>query len=326
MITIGIDVSKEKLDLFWIKDVDTRKGKSKIFKNHSSDFPLLIDWATKNTQVSVDQLQFVMEATGIYHEALAYALHQSGARVSVVNPAKIKSHARSLGVRTKTDKKDSLVIAHYGATMQPMAWCPEPPEIRELKALISRFHAVDKDLRRELNRLEKVHITQVSVVVCASIETMVATLKEQKKLLEKQIQDHIDNYPTLKKDQDLLLSIPSIGSVTSVLMLSVIRSRGFRQASQCSAFLGLNPIQHDSGKTVRCKPRLSKVGDAQVRAKLYMAAIVAIKHNPDIKKQYERLLRNGKSKMAALCAAMRKLVQICFGVLKHQSEYQPQSL
>jgi len=111
-------------------------------------------------------------------------------------------------------------------------------------------------------------------------------------------------------------------------MLSVIRSRTFNSASQCAAYLGLNPIQHESGTSVRRKARLSKAGDARVRAKLYMAAVVCIQqqHNPDIKRQYERLIKKGKAKMSALGAAMRKLVHICFGVLKHQTLYQVQAV
>ncbi|MCB1731662.1 MAG: IS110 family transposase, partial [Halieaceae bacterium] len=93
---------------------------------------------------------------------------------------------------------------------------------------------------------------------------------------------------------------------------------------QCAAFLGLVPIEKQSGTSVYSPARLSKQGSGRIRAKLYMAAIVSTRWNPDIREQYQRLLRNGKCRMAALGAAMRKLVQICFGVLKHQVPYEPQ--
>ena len=118
-------------------------------------------------------------------------------------------------------------------------------------------------------------------------------------------------------------SIKAVGPVTSRLMLSVIPSRPFKKASQVAAYLGLVPVLYESG-TFKGRSHLSKRGPANIRAKLYMAAVVAIKHNPDIKAQYERLLLNGKTKMQAIGAAMRKLVQICFGVVKHQREYQSQ--
>ncbi len=120
-----------------------------------------------------------------------------------------------------------------------------------------------------------------------------------------------------------MASIPGVGAVISRIMLSLIHSRSFTQARQVSAFVGLVPRIQESGQW-KGRSRLSKQGPARIRAKLYMAAIVCAQWNPDIKAQYQRLLANGKSKMQALGAAMRKLVQICFGVVKHQSQYRPQ--
>ncbi len=147
-------------------------------------------------------------------------------------------------------------------------------------------------------------------------------LKVERKRLENLINQHLNQHPNLKKDRALLESIPGIGPILSRLMIAVIRSRHFTAAPQCAAFVGVVPVQFESGSSVRGRSRLSKAGNANIRAKLYMAAVVAIQHNPDIKQQYERLLKNGKSKMSAIGAAMRKLVQICFGVLKHQTPYQ----
>ncbi len=324
MITIGIDVSKAKIDCLWLRDVTTAKVKSKVFKNCADGHSELRQWATKNTKTTLENIHFIMEATGIYHEALAYSLYDAGAKVSVANPAQISSYAKSFGVRSKTDKKDSMVIARFGVTQQPRLWQPEPSEIRTLKALISRYEAVSKDIQREENRLEKATVGLVSDEILISIETILIQLKIEKKRLEDLINKHLNKHPNLKKDQALLESIPGIGPIVSRLMISVIRSREFVAAPQCAAFLGLVPVQYESGSSVRGRSRLSKAGNASIRAKLYMAAIVAIQHNPDIKQQYERLLKNGKSKMSALGAAMRKLVQICFGVLKHQTPYQSQ--
>ncbi|MDT8370858.1 MAG: IS110 family transposase [Gammaproteobacteria bacterium] len=322
MMTIGIDVSKDKIDCAWLRDSEIGKVKTKVLKNNSEGFKELIQWAEKNTKHPITDIHFVMEATGIYHEALAYALH--GAVVSVINPAYIHNYAKSQGSRIKTDKKDSITIAHYGATHTCAPWQPEPSEIRQLKALLSRYESIDKDLQREGNRLEKAEITVASIDVIDSIKTMLKELGKEKQRIKKLIDDHIDRNPQLKNDRALLESIPAVGSVLSQHMLALIYSRHFATAKQCSAFIGLNPVMHEPRTSVRGRSRLSKVGDPKIRAKLYMASVVAIQHNPDIKQQYERLLKNGKSKMAALGAAMRKLVQICFGVLKHQISYQPQ--
>lgn len=324
METIGIDISKDKLDVLWLRDIASKKVKTKVFKNNKTGHQELLNRLLKTTGKPITDIRCVMEATGIYHEALAYILYEAGLQVCVANPAKVKAHGNSLGVRYKTDKKDSYVIAHYGITMSPQPWQPESVEIRELKALIARHQAIEKDLQRELNRLEKAQFTQVCSVVEASIVQMAEELKKQKAYLEKQIDEHIDQHPDLKKDRCLLESIDGVGSVISMLMLAMLRSREFSSARQCAAFVGLNPVQYESGSSVKRCSRLSKAGDPKLRAKLYMAAVVATRCNPDVKRQYERLLKTGKSKMCALGAAMRKLVHICFGVLKHQVEFQPQ--
>lgn len=326
MNIIGIDISKDKFDVAWLKDPETNKVKNKHFANTTKGHQALMNWAAQNTECPIESIHFIMEATGIYHEALAYALFKAGANVSVVNPAQIKHYAKSLGTRTKTDKKDSQVIARFGARQQPCLWQPEADEIRILRALIARLEALEKDILRENNRLEKADITGTSDEVCASIHTVLSQLKKERQHMEDLINQLIDQNPGLKQDRQLLESIPGVGPVVSRLMLAVIHSRAFESAPQCAAYLGLVPIQNESGRSVLGKSRLSKAGDSKIRAKLYMAAVVCTQHNPDIKRQYERLLANGKVKMSALCAAMRKLVHICFGVLKHQKPYQQQSL
>ena len=149
---------------------------------------------------------------------------------------------------------------------------------------------------------------------------MIEIQEAERQRMEEKINDHIDRHPDLKNDLRLLRTIPGIGPVVSRVMLSVIRSRTFNTASECAAFLGVIPKLKESG-VFRGRASLSKKGPPKVRAKLYMAAIVASQHNPGIKAQKERLLKNGKNKMQALGAAMRKLVHQCFGVLKHQTEY-----
>ena len=326
MKIIGIDVSKAKLDCAWLGDKEPCKVKHKVFSNTAQDHAALIAWAQQQTAAAIGALQFVMEATGIYHEALAYALHHAGARVSVVNPAHMREYAKSQGTRSKTDKKDSVVIARFGLTQQPRLWQPEPAEIRVLKALISRLEAVEQDIQREKNRLEKAQTADTAEEVTVSIQRILTQLKKEKKRLEDVIHQHREGHPQLKHDRQLLESIPSVGPVIARRRVALIRSRHFESASQCAAFVGLIPVLHESGARVRGRAHLSKTGHAALRAKLYMAAIVAIQHNPDIKRQYQRLLKHGKAKMSALGAAMRKLVQICFGVLKHQQPYQARAV
>jgi transposase len=323
MNTIGIDVSKAKLDCAWLKEQD--KVKTKAVTNKLTGWQELLDWSLKNTGLAIAELHFIMEATGVYHEQLATFLTDAGAKVSVVNPAQVKFYAQSLGVRSKNDKKDSVVLARYGLKESPKLWQPEALEIRTLKALLARFDGIEKDLQREKNRQEKALISLAPKEVISSLSLIIEQLTSEQQRLEKLIEDHINKHDKLRENKALLESIPAVGKVIATRMLMVIGSRQFDDAHQCAAYLGLVPVQHESGSSVKGRAKLSKAGNPIIRGKLYMAAVVAIRSNPDIKAQYERLTSKGKSKMSALGAAMRKLVQICFGVLKHQQPYQPQS-
>ena len=318
---IGIDVSKNKLDIAWLKDTDKLKFKTKVLKNDHSDYAILIDWLSANLADDLKDIHVTLEATGVYHENIAYYLFDKGLKVSIINPAYIKSYGASLGSRNKTDKKDSVLLARYAHSAKPKLWTPPPAEARHLKSLLSRSYALQEDLQRELNRLEKANATDTAPVVTASIKQMIASLQEAIAKLNNDIDDHIDRHPNLKQDQDLLQTIKGVGPVVSKQMVSLMHNKQFSQASQMAAFLGLVPKHHESG-LFKGKSRLAKNGSSAIRAKLYMPALVAIKHNPDVKAQYERLLANGKCKMQAVCAAMRKLVHICFGVIKHQQPYQ----
>lgn len=320
---VGIDVSKAKLDCLWLREVQARKVKTKVLGNDDKGHRDLMGWLTKNTASEPGQIRVVMEATGIYHEKLALALYAHGFQVCVVNPAQIKAYGQSLGNTHKTDKRDSLIIALYGASNQPALWQPEPRHVRELKALIARLEALEVDFRRESNRLEKAQFSNSSATVIESIRLMLKELEKEKRRIEQQIDDHIDQNPTLKKDKKLLETIPGIGPVMSRLMLSVLHSRNFRTAKQLAAYLGVIPVLVESG-VFKGRSALSKRGPSSIRAKLYMAAVSATQWNPDISQMKQRLLDRGKTKMQALGAAMRKLVHICFGVVHNQTEYSPQ--
>jgi len=323
MISIGIDVSKNKLDCLWLRDISKEKVKTKVFKNNQADFKLLSQWLLKITEAGPEQLHITLEATGVYHESIALHLYEEGFQVSVVNPARPKEFAKALGVTHKTDKADSLLLAKFGYHMTPDLWKPDSPQIRKLKALVKRIEAIEKDIQRELNRKEQAEIAADGSLVIESIKIMITSLTDEKDRLLQELDQHIDDDPTLKNDRALLESIPGVGEVVSRVMLCVLSSKRFDKASSVSAYLGLIPRIRESG-TLKGRSTLSKVGPARVRAKIYMAAVVAKQHNPDVKALYDRLKKNGKTHMQALGAAMRKLTQICFGVLKHQNIYKPQ--
>ena len=321
----GIDVSKEKFDIGWLRDVKTGKKKTKVFKNTRAGHQQVQDWLLNNLKVPAQDIVITLEPTGVYHEALMYFLHDCGFQVLLVNPGKARKYAESLNQIHKTDKLDAVTLAWYGHAQQHKLtlWQPEAPEIRELKVMIRRLDALEKDLQREQNRQEAAQVSLSSDRVAQSLKDMIETLKAEIERLQQDIDNHIDRFPELKRNRQLLQSIKGIGTVMSRELVYLFASKRFKSAKQAAAYIGLIPKLRESGK-LKGRTMLSKIGSARLRAKLYMAAVCASTHNPDIKAQKARLLKAGKVKMQALGAAMRKLIQICFGVIKHQCEYQPQ--
>lgn len=322
MIYLGIDVSKAKLDCSLLLDPEGTRRKSKSVDNSKNGVSHLLAWAAKQG-AALSELHAILEGTGVYHEQAALALADAGVRTSIVNPAHIRDFARGLAIRTKTDGVDSLVLARYGARVRPAPWVPPPTEARVLQALLARREALNQDLQRELNRQEKADATDTPERIRHSIQESITFLHQQLKKLQGDIDDHIDRHPELKDDLRLLTSIPAIGPQSGSQLLSLMHRHHFESAEQLAAYLGLVPVERQSGSSLHGRARLSKTGPARVRAVLYMAAVVAIRHNPHVKALYERLLSKGKAKMAALGAAMRKLVHLCFGVLKTRTPYQP---
>lgn len=317
---LGMDVAKAKLDCLLLSE-DGDKGKSKSVANNRAGIADFLVWIGKQ-HISSNELHVVMEGTGVYHEQAALALADAGVTVSIINPAQVKDFGRGLAVRTKTDGMDSYVLARYGALLKPAAWTPPAPEARMLQALIARREAIAQDLQRERNRQEKADATDTPILIRKSLADSIEFLSKQLIQLQQDIDQHIDRHPGLKNDLTLLQSIPAVGPQVGSNMLAVIHAHNFASAEQLAAYLGLVPIERQSGSSVLGRARLSKAGPAKVRAVLYMAAVVATRCNPHVKAVYERLLARGKSKMSALGAAMRKLVHLCFGVLKTRQPYQ----
>ena len=321
MFYLGMDVAKAKLDCCLLLDEASGRRKTKVVSNAKSGIVDLLAWVAKQN-VSPGALHVVMEATGVYHEQAAMALADAGITVSIVNPAQVKDFGRGLAVRTKTDGVDSFVLARYGALLKPVAWTPPAPEARMLQALLSRREAITQDLQRERNRQEKADATDTPDRIRQSLSDSIEFLVKQLAELQRDIDQHIDRHPTLKDDMTLLQSIPAVGPQVGGNLLSVMHSHEFNSAEQLAAYLGLVPVERQSGSSVMGRAKLSKAGPARIRAVLYMAAVVATRHNPHVKAVYDRLLARGKSKMSALGAAMRKLVHLCFGVLKTRKPYQ----
>jgi transposase len=315
--TLGIDIAKLKFNVCLIQHGG--KPKHKVFPNTATGFEQLLDWLAKQ---SVERVHACLEATGTYGEALSLSLHQAGNIVSVVNPAAIKAFAQSRLSRTKTDRVDAELIARFCEAQAPPVWTPLPQEVRELQALVRRLESLVEMRVAEENRLS----SGVTVgAVRQSLEEHLSYLNEQIKRCEELIRDHINNHPGLKRQSQLLDSIPGIAQSTAARLLAEITDITlYGRARQVAAYAGLVPRERQSGTSVRGRTRLSKIGNARLRRALYFPAITALRCSPFFQAWAEGLRRRGKCKMSVICAVMRKLVHVAYGVLKSGKPFDPQ--
>jgi transposase len=315
-VYLGIDISKKDFHVALLKGPQ-QKAAYKRFTNAARGFGELLVWLNAK---DVSDMHACMEATGSYGEELATFLFEHGFSVSVVNPAQIKGFSRSELARTKTDKADAQMIARFCLAMHPPLWHPKPLPIRQLEALQKRLNDVKAMILREENRLES-----VTPAVQALIEESIAFHREQVATLEKKIQEHIDSDPDLRSKKDLLISIAGVGVNTATVALCLLGEPGkFTTARQVTAFIGLNPKDHQSGTSVHGRGHISKTGDSRLRQAFYMPALTAMRFNPILRDFAERLKRKGKSGKVIVVAVMKKLVHIIFGVLKSQKPFDPQ--
>lgn len=306
---VGIDVAKHSFDIATLQINGKFRTKGKL-SNDAQGFQVLQRWLSEHAQPDA---WIVMEATGTYHEPLAEHLHGLGYRICVMNPARIASYAKSELQRVKTDRVDAKLLASYGYRHvdQLRAWQPDPPALRRLRALVRRLQDLKEIEQMERNRLE---VSDASVQ--DSIRTLLGHLEGQIAETLKAIREHIDDDPDLRGRRDLLVSIDGIADRTAALLLAELGDPlRFEDARAVVAFAGLNPMLQQSGRH-EGRVRISRLGSARLRAGLYMPAIVAMTHNPAIKALSDRLRARGKSGKQIICAAMRKLLHIAYGVLK----------
>jgi transposase len=308
---LGIDVAKKKLDVALMFNDRTLTRK---FDNSPKGFKELQGWLTS---LHIERVHACLEATGVYGEAVAEFLYERNHRVSVVNPLRIKGYAKADLHRNKTDPADARVIADFCLRKDPLDWKPLSVEVKHLQALTRRIESLDQMLNAEQNRLEA-----ATAKVRPSVERMIEMLETEIKNVKRLIKEHIDNYPDLKQQNELLESIPGIGQKTASLLLGELEFRRFDSARSVAAHAGLTPGKEQSGTTLN-RTRLSKLGNGRIRKALYFPAMVAIKHNQIIKQLASRLSQNGKTPMQVICAAMRKLLHIAFGVIKHNRPFDP---
>jgi transposase len=312
---LGIDIAAQTFDVALA--VGGREVEAH-FANDPDGFAALSRWLAGR---GARRVRATMEATGRYGEALADYLHQAGHGVAVVNPARIAAYGQSRLRRAKTDRLDAKLILHFGQREQPALWTPPAPEMRELREVLRRLADLQAQQQQERNRLAA---GNHSALVLADIRDNLAGLQARSERLKTAIAAHVRAHPALSDQERLLCSITGIGPLTAErLMAELPDIRHFTSPKQLVAYAGLAPNVHESGRSVRRRPGVSRQGHAQLRAWIFMPALVAIRHNPVMAAYYHRLCAAGKPKMVAVVAVMRKLLHIVFGVLKSKRPFDP---
>jgi len=256
-----------------------------------------------------------LEATGGYERLLCKALHRQRIPVSVVNPRQIRDFARAQGELAKTDAIDAAMICRFAAAFSPEPDDPPTPAQERLRALRARRQQVVHSLTQEKNRLA----TAPDAEARQSIQEAIDFYHQQLRELDRRITELTSADPAFRQRLSLLVSVPGVGLVTATGLLAELPELGTLNRGQAAKLVGLAPINRDSG-SLRGK-RMIGGGRAPVRRCLYMATIVATKHNQLIRNYYRQLLERGKAKMTALVACMRKLLLLLNALIKNNSPW-----
>jgi len=305
-VFIGIDVSSQTLEV-----ASSSQAKTWQVANDAAGIEQLVSQALALTPALV-----VLEATGGYEFEAACALQAAGLAVAVVNPRTARDFARSMGALAKTDAQDARMLAAFARVLhqhpererfvKPLA----DAELQQLQALVLRRRQLVQMLTAERQRLRLAH-----AAARPSIERMIEFLKQEIGDSEEEVAAHVQRHHA--QLAQALASVPGIGAASVAVLLAELPELGKLDRRRIAALVGVAPLNRDSGQ-MRGQ-RCIWGGRADVRRTLYMATLVAVRHNPALKACYERLLAVGKRKKVALVACMRKLLTMLNAIAKHGS-------
>lgn len=291
---IGIDVSKKLLEV-GVHQSDYHFQ----CPNDPKNFPVLI-----TELISLRPARIVLEATGGLERALLQALHAVGFPVVVVNPRQVRDFAKALGLLAKTDRLDARVLAHFAASIQPAVRPVKAQQETELDALMGRRTQLSEMLTQEKNRRG----SAATAATRDDIEEHIEWLEERIQELDEKLKELLKCSAVWQQKDKILQSVIGIGFVTSISLLADCPELGQLNRHQIAKLIGVAPLNRDSGQQRGARHIWG--GRAQVRCKLYMATLAAIRFNPVIKAFYQRLIDKNKPKKVAIVACSRKLLTI----------------
>jgi transposase len=305
-VVVGIDVSKDRLDVHVLSS-----GESFAVANDDEGLDGL---AAKLLGLKTDIV--ALEATGGYEKIAAAALSGAGLVVIIVNPKQVRAYADALGKRAKTDPIDAQVIAAFVAAIKPEIRPLRDEESQALAALLSRRRQILAMIAAEEQRIRMAFAKEAQ----KSIKRLLAALRRELDSLDADLDDYIRKSPLWRVREALLTSVPGVGRVTARTLLAEMPELGSLDRRQIASLAGLAPWTRQSGKW-KGKSFISG-GRSVVRSVLFMATLVACRHNPALKAFRDRLVASGKSKIVATVAAMRKLLTILNAMIRDQKAWQ----
>lgn len=326
----GIDVAKNELVVSLGRmnpDTSIEVFANKCFANTPKGFSDLLIWIGK--MMSGDtKVNFVMEATGIYHEAFAYYLFDKNQQLSIVLPNKISSYARTLDIKTVTDKSASQAITRFGLERQLEQWQPPQKVFRELKQLTRERDQLvaERTLLKNQLHAEQTEAYSNERSISRLIER-IGLITRQEQEIKSELAEIVKQDAELSKKIELLTSIPGIGKLTAVIILA--ETNGFeliRNKKQLVSYAGLDVKEKTSGISVKGKPRISKRGNRHVRKAMHLPSLAAIRTDGRFSAIFARLVSKHGVKMKATVAIQRKLLELSFVVWKNNTCYNPNHL
>jgi transposase len=300
---VGIDVSKERLDVCSLPD----GGTFSVANDRAG-----IDELLARLLEGVHPELVVLEATGKYERPAAAAVAARGIAVAVVNPRQARDFAKATGRLAKTDRIDAEVLARFAGAVAPRPSVLPDEETRALQAILVRRRQLLEMVVAEKNRLQ-----MAPEAVPRRVAAHVRWLEKELGRVDRELDEAVRESETWRANEELLRSVPGVGPVLARTLLAELPELGTLPRRRLCALVGVAPFNRDSG-TFRGKREVWG-GRAPVRAALYMGALVATRHNPILKEFYERLLKAGKPKKVALVACMRKLLSILNAMMRDRA-------
>lgn len=322
---LGADVAQNELVVTlgrMFDDLTIDLYAHQVFKNNDKGILSLLDWVKKQTDPEVN-IRFVMEATGVYHQRFAFYLYGQDYEVSIVLPNKISNYMRTLENKTITDKTCSEAIAQFGLERKLDRWHKPKKIYRNLQQLTRERDQIVLERVMVKNQL---HAEQAEAEPNKrSVERLnerIRLLNKHEKEIKADLADIVNSDDILKGEIRNICSIPGIGELTATIVLA--ETNGFeliRNKKQLTSYAGLDVKEKQSGTSIKGKPRISKRGNRHLRKAMHLPALTAVKHDPNFRHLYARILSKQGIKMKGLVAVQRKLLEMIYVIYKNKSEY-----